>query len=187
MQRRKWTGCQWSGRRCLQEHLWHLDHLAGTPALAAIGMALGAGSSVCRALVCRDHDIHLFIIYYLSLCQDLLGFKMLCESWLDMWSSKKWEFLIKENTRVANNTLILLSWALALELKLVCSHFGVEHSSYNVLSTLCSIWANICSQIQFPTFDDKKHLHQTLQVQLVGLNEPQETSNISNLKQHLRR
>lgn len=63
VQRSKWTGCHWSGRRCLQEHLWHPDCLAGTAALAAIGMALGAGSSVCRALVCRDHYTNLFIIY----------------------------------------------------------------------------------------------------------------------------
>lgn len=101
-----------------------------------IGMALGAGSSVCGALVCRDHDINLFIIHYLSLYQDTLDFKMLCESRLYMWSSKKYEFLIKENTCVAN-TLTLLSWALTLELKLACNHFSTEHSPYTVLSTLC--------------------------------------------------
>lgn len=69
-----------SGRRCLQEQLWYRECLAGTPALAATGMALAAGSTVYGALVCWDHDINLFIIDYLSLCQGTLGFEMLCES-----------------------------------------------------------------------------------------------------------
>lgn len=53
-----------SGRRCLQEQLWYQECLAGTPALAATGMALAAGSTVHGALVCWDHDINLLSIIY---------------------------------------------------------------------------------------------------------------------------
>lgn len=54
-----------------------------------------------------------------------------------MWNSKMLDFLIKENTCDVNNTLILLSWPLTLELILAYSHFSIEHCSYTVLSTLC--------------------------------------------------